>query len=411
MTEPPPEPAPGPAPEPAPEPAPAPGPAFELPGARQVVGRGLQLAYDSTGDLRRASLYIGLLMAAVAGPFALLLLLDIPAFAGIDFSSADSMSRAQAESLLRLIGPLYGAGAMAILGLVTVQIDGLLVAVALLASRAIGRPLQLREALTRARQVFWRYGAAAFVVGLVSTLVTFAVVFATGGFSPGSSFGGSILASLISTVVVLPFGYVATAVVIGDVTGTAALRRSIVLVRARPRLAVTVAAFAFAASALQTFGLGVAVDLVGGVADVLHPNLDMTGSGLVVAIPLVFVALMALGSLSITVNAVTAAPQVAAFLGLTHYAGGIERAREPIAAAESTVEPEPEPEPATTPEAESGPVPGSGLTPEDEILPPAPAPVVRAPARPRRPRWVSIPMLVLIGLEALIVLGALPIGR
>jgi hypothetical protein len=67
-------------------PGPPPGRAFELPGARQVVGRGLQLAYDSTADLRRASLYIGLLMAAVAGPFALLLLLDIPRFTGIDFS-------------------------------------------------------------------------------------------------------------------------------------------------------------------------------------------------------------------------------------------------------------------------------------------------------------------------------------
>ena len=375
MTEPTSEPAPEPAPPPvdeapAPAPEPAPLPAFELPGARQVVGRGLQLAYDSSGDLRRASLYIGLLMAAVAGPFALLLLLDIPVFSGIDFSSPGTMTQAQAQALLRIFGPLYGAGAMAFLGLVTVQIDGLLVAVALLAGRASGRPLELREALTRARQVFWRYGAAAFLVGLVSTVVTFIVVFATGGFSRTGSFGGSILASLISTIVVLPFGYVATAVVIGDVTGAAALRRSIVLVRARPRLAVAVAAFAFAASALQTFGLGVAVDLVGSVAGVLHPNLDMTGSGLIVAFPLVVIGLMALGSLSITVNAVTTAPQVAAFLGLTHYSGGIDRARDAPAA------------------------------------PIAPSTVAR-----RRPRWVSIPMTILIVLEALIVLANLPVSR
>lgn len=347
-------------------------------------------------------------MAAVAGPFVLLLLLDIPVFSGIDFASPDAMTRAQAESLIELAGPLYGAGAMAFLGLVTVQIDGLLIAVALLAGRASGRPLELREALARARQVFWRYGAAAFVVGLLSTIVTFAVVAATGGFSRGSSFGSSILASLISTIVVLPFGYVATAVVIGDVTGTAALRRSIVLVRARPRLAVAVAAFAFAASALQTFGLGIAVDLVGGVADVLHPNLDMTGSGLIVAIPLVFVGLMALGSLSITVNAVTAAPQVAAFLGLTHYSGGIDRARESLVRAVAVPKSVPMvPEPMVEPEMPIELTPAAESSPQ----PPPLTPVAPVPATARRPRWITVPMIVLIALEALIVLGALPIGR
>jgi hypothetical protein len=248
--------------------------------------------------------------------------------------------------------------------------------------------------------VFWRYGSAAFLVGLLSSIVTFAVILATGGFSSSSSYGASILASLVSTIVVLPFGYVATAVVIGDVTGMAALRRSIVLVRARPRLAVAVAAFAFAASALQTFGLGVAVDLVGRAADLLHPNLDMAGSGLFVAIPLVFFGLMALGSLSITVNAVTTAPQVAAFLGLTHYSGGIDRAREPIADAAPLAEPPPSP---AEPEA--------SLEPTLEVTAPPPAPIAGPPVGARRPRWISVPMVVLIVLEALIVLGNLPLGQ
>lgn len=404
---------------------PPPEPAFELPGARQVVGRGLQLAYDSTRELRRASLYIGLLMVGVAGPFALLLLLDIPAFTGIDLSSPETMTQAQAESLLRLIGPLYGAGAMAAVGLVTVQIDGLLIAVALLAGRASGRPLQLREAVGRARQVFWRYGAAAFLVGVLSTLVTFAVVLATGGLNGGSSYGASILASLVSTLVVLPFGYVATAVVIGDVTGGAALRRSIVLVRARPRLAVAVAAFAFAASALQTFGLGVAVDLVGGVADVLHPNLDLSGSGLIVAIPLVVIGLMALGSLLVTVNAVTTAPQVAAFLGLTHYSGGIDRARDVASRDGPPRDGPPRDDPPAAPviaevvgvapfsDDARDPAPGvepSALPPPPPAEPTSPAPIA-APGAAARVRWATVPMLALIVLEALIVLGGLPTWR
>ncbi len=37
---------------------------------------------------------------------------------------------------------------------------------------------------------------------------------------------------------------------------------------------------------------------------------------------------MAFGSLNFTIAAIVAAPQVAAFLGLTYYAGGLDRARD-----------------------------------------------------------------------------------
>jgi hypothetical protein len=409
---------PQPPPEPPPEPVPAelvptdaaaaePVPAnpaaqlesYELPTARQVVGRGLQLAYDSTRDLRRASLYIGLCTAAVVGPFALLLLVDIPKLGELDFSAPEAMSPGQAALLVRLIGPLYGAGALALLGFLAVQFDGFLMAIALLAGRAVGRPLELREALARARQVFWRYGLAAFVVGVISTVVTLAILFASGAFSGTSSLGASLLASFISTLVVLPFGYIDTAIVIGDVTSGAALRRSIVLVRARIRLAFAVAAFALAASALQTFGLGIAAEVAGLVADVLHPDLDLTGTGLIVAIPLVFVALMALGSLVITVDAVTVAPQVAAFLGLTRYSGGIDRARRAAPGGERAPE---------APTLGSPVDADAGLDPElassiPALPQPTPPPL---PTKATRPRWITIPMVLLIGLEALIVVLA-----
>ena len=364
------------APEPGLEPEPTPpeplppapiAPGFELPGARQVVGRGLQLAYDSSRDLRRASLYVGLLMAAVAGPFAVLLLVDLPRMLSLSIANPEQMTRAEANALLVLIGPLYAAGALALLGFVTVSVDGFLIAVSILAGRAAGRPLRLREALARARQVFWRYGVAAIVVSVISSIVTIVVLFATGSLSDAASLGASLLASFVATIVVAPFGYIATSIVIGDVTGGAALRRSITLVRARPRLAVTVAAFAFAASALQTFGVGVAADVVTDVSLVLHPNLDLTGSGLLVAVPLVIVGLMALGSLGVTVTAVTSGPQVAAFLGLTHYTAGLDRARQADAMASASPE----------------------------------------PRKPARTRWLTVPMAGLVILELIVVVSGI----
>jgi hypothetical protein len=368
---------------------------YELPSARQVVGRGLQLAYDASRDLRRASLYIGLYLAAVVGPFALLLLVDLPKLSDIDFSAPESVTPAQAATVVRLIGPLYGAGILAVLGFLTVEVDGLLMAVALLAGRAVGRPLDLRESLARARQVFWRYGGAASVVGVISTVVTVLILLPAGAFNGQSSLGATLLASFVSTLVVLPFGYIATAIVIGDVSGGAALRRSIVLVRARFRLAFAVAAFAFAASALQTFGLGIATEVAGLAAQVLHPNLDLAGAGLLVAIPLVFVGLMALGSLVITVDAVTVAPQVTAFLGLTRYSGGIERARRPIPAVVP---------PPTDPSTDPEPAPDAVATTTATTAPTAPT----APAaKPVRVRWITIPMAILIGLETLIVVVAI----
>lgn len=364
---------------PPPEPVLAPAPGFELPTAREVVGRGLQLASDSSRDLRRASLYIGLVLAAVAGPFAVLVLVDLPRLTTISFDGSRRPTPAEAATLLSLIGPLYGAGAMAVLGFLTVTIDGLLMAIAILGGRAAHRPMALREALARARQVFWRYGAAAFVVGTISTIVTLVMLVATGSFNPGgASLGASLLASFVATIVVAPFGYIASAIVIGDVTAGSALRRSITLVRARPRLAVAVAAFAFAAGALQTFGIGVAGDLATELGRLVNTQIDLTGPNVLLLLPLVLAALVALGSLGVTVAAVAAAPQVAAFLGLTHYSAGLDRARRPI-----------------VPPAAIGAAPSDGAS-LGPLLP-----------TPRRIRWVTIPMIILIVLEALIALGGI----
>jgi hypothetical protein len=335
-------------------------PDYELPTARQVVGRGLELALAGAADIRRASLFTGLLVAAVAGPAAILLIAAMPTLVNVPWDDLYSMTVEQAVALDRLIFPLYVAGSLAALGTVGVLVDGQLIVASLLAARLAGAPLRLREGLARARQVFWRYGAAAFAVGLLSTVTTLVVNLVIGS-GRGASLGSDLFGTLVGTVATAPFGYVLMGVVAGDVGSVLALRRSITLARARPALAAVVAAFAFLSSAFTVLGLGVALDVVSDVLLVLSPDVRLESASLVVAAPIALIALVAYGSLTVTVAAIAAAPQVAAFLGLTHYAAGIDRAR------------------------------------------------TRAvPASPGRPvRWVTIPMLLLIGLEAVVVLAGL----
>jgi hypothetical protein len=200
---------------------------YQLPSARQVVGRGLQLALDGSADIRRTSLYIGLLVAGVAAPAAVLLLANLPTLLALPWDDPMTMSQDQARALDALFGPLYSAVALALLGIVTVLVDGQLMAAALLAGRLAGAPLTMREALARSRQVFWRYGAAAFAVGLLSGATNLVVSLLTGTFGRGESIGSSLLATFVAAIVTAPFGYVLMGVVAGDVSAGTALRRSV----------------------------------------------------------------------------------------------------------------------------------------------------------------------------------------
>jgi hypothetical protein len=372
---------------------------YELPTARQVVGRGLQLALDASTAIRDASLYVGLLMLAVAGPAAVLLIASLSRLADLPWADLASLTQDQAAAFLTTLGPLYAAGALALLGAIPLLIDGQLIVAALLAARHAGEPLTLREGLTRARQVFWRYGVAAFAVGLLSTIVSTIATLALGQVGVGESVGGTLFATFIATVATAPFGYVLLAVVAGDVGGGTALRRSVTLARARPALAAAVAAFAFLSSTITVLGLGVAVDLVGEVALLFQPQLETNEAVLVVGIPIALVAIVAYGSLSVTVAAIAAAPQVTAFLGLTHYSAGLDLARVRRPTVAEAFPPRPV-EPLDETPAEPGPMTGATSAPMRSGW--------DRPPEPFRPtRWVTIPMLALGGLEVLVAIAGI----
>ena len=113
---------------------------------------------------------------------------------------------------------------------------------------------------------------------------------------------------------------------LGDVGAGEAARRSTRIVRARPWTALAIAAFAAIASYLTYFGIGAADDIVERVVSTI--GLDMSGGGvsLVAVGALVLVLVLAFGTLQFTVTAISIAPQVVAFLALTRYTGGLDKA-------------------------------------------------------------------------------------
>jgi hypothetical protein len=307
--------------------------AYELPGPRRVVIHGLQLASSGSGELRRASLYIGLLSLGLLGPALIYGVAILVHFRITDVQSLDGLFRDRAM-LAAFIGFEALAGG-AILGFLAVTIDGRLIAISLLAARAGDQAFSLREATIRARQAFWRVVGASFLVGIVSVVVQFAVLLLLGDIN-GSNQGATLLATFVATLVVAPFGYVATGIVLGDVGATESIRRSVGLARARPSIAVVVALFTFVASALQTFALSAGLEVVVRVGQFLHLGIDAGWLALALIVIGILAFVVALGSLAFTVSAIVVAPQVAAFLGLTFYSGGLDHARRADAGARPT---------------------------------------------------------------------------
>ena len=324
---------PAPAPEPAPEPEPAPpSQSYELPGPRRVVAAGLQLALAAARDLRRASIYIGLLALAALGPAV--------AFAIATIDRHDLDLAVVIEDLVlgeglyffqhpELVGPLLFLEALVGIGLVVllaISIDAQAIGIGLLAGQAVGRPMTLPEAVSRARQVFWRLVAGSFLVGAYSTVIQIVLGLVVGtGAVPNLALEFTI--AVAATLATVPFAYLAAGIVLGDVGAIEALRRSTRLFRARPATAVVVVLLTLVTAAIETFALGAGLDLVGRVGEAL--GLELTAGGFALVLPIVFslATITAFGSLLFTIAALVSAPQVAAFLGLTFYGAGLDRAR------------------------------------------------------------------------------------
>jgi hypothetical protein len=296
------------------------------------VGAGIQLAISSASDIRRASIYIGLLALAAFGPAVVFIVAAIDRF-DLDLAVvAEDLATGTGLYFYEhpeLIGPLLFLEALVGIGVVllfAISIDAQAIGIGVLAGHATSRPIQLPEAVTRARQVFWRMAGGGLLVGIyaaVIQLVLGLILGAGDGTNPALDF----VIAMLATIATVPFAYLATGIVLGDVGTIEALNRSTRLFRARPGVALVVVLFTLATSAIETFALGAGLDLVGRVGELLGLDATAGGAALILPIVLSLAAITAFGSLLFTIAALVSAPQVAAFLGLTFYSGGLERAR------------------------------------------------------------------------------------
>ena len=307
---------------------------YELPSARQVVNVGLHLAQESSRAIRRGSLYIGLLALGAFGPAAILVLVGLgrllndPETAATLTSNNPFLVFAEQPDIGGPLALIYAVAIAGFVLLIAISIDATAMAIAILGASASERPIHLHEAVRRARQTFWRLFWSGLLVGVGANVLAFVISWPF--LRPfDSNQGVSFIASMIATLIFTPFAFAATGIVLGNAGAIETLRRSFRLFRARPRIALVVTLFTLVTAAIQAFALGGGADLAYRFAEFFH--LGEGAASLVVPGILVLAFIVAFGSLTFNIAAIVAAPQVAAFLGLTFYSAGLDLARTPVA--------------------------------------------------------------------------------
>ena len=317
-----------------PAPSPPPPPPAPVPGAWATLGRGLDLSLSATRELRRASLYIGLLTLALVGPFVIIILACAGFQGGFDWF-IDAITGVPPD--LRPVDDSVGtfmvvSGIIALIGLFVIGVESQIMAAAILGGRALGRPMSMREALRRSRQVFWRVVRASFLVGLILVIPNLILSLALQSMFGVTSEAPTVILTGVGALMTAPFAYIVTGIVLGDVGAREAVRRSTILARARWRLAIVVSAVGAAIGYIELFATGAGVDILARVGGALHLGFD-SSAGTLALVLVVLAGVLAIGSLTFTLAALHDAPQVVAFVGMTGYGGGLDRSREPFAGA------------------------------------------------------------------------------
>jgi hypothetical protein len=322
----------GPSDEPAlvagPAPSDEPAPPASL-GWRAVLGGGLDLNVSAARHVRAASIRIGLLVLAAAGPLVVILLavaarLDVLGeLGGVGLDQRQVLLAIDAASGPMIVAFLIGGYCLAAL-----SVDSQLLAVHLIASTATGRAFEPRSALQLVRMRFWRLLRANVLIAVILFLPRLLL---EGVIAPSGVVGESqfVALTLLGIILSVPFAYVSALIILGAVGARESVRRSWRLARARPSLALVIAIVNVSVQTLGAFALGAGADLLARLASAL--GLDQaTGLGLFVPLGAILgVFIIAAGSLLFTIAALTAAPQVVAYLGLAGTDNGLDALRDP----------------------------------------------------------------------------------
>jgi hypothetical protein len=290
-----------------------------------TTGRLLAASFDLLGrsgtDMRRASFYIGLIVLGTVGPFALASWGLLVVETGRGFEPFEEGVGTNAEALFA------GLGLLAFAGLVVAWVESRSLAMTVLAGRMVERPVSTRRALARSRRMFWSAILASFMAGIPVLFVQGTV---NQVFAPmlGEAVEATVITStLVTALIGGPFAYVLAGVVLGDVNPFEALRRSFWVFRARKLAAAIVVVFETITALLVLFGIEAGLDLVLRLFQGLGLGPEAGTVGLAATTIGVVAVTFAFGTLIFTVNAITVAPQVVMFLGLTHATVGLDRVR------------------------------------------------------------------------------------
>jgi hypothetical protein len=225
--------------------------------------------------------------------------------------------------------PIGVLGILALLGILVAAVESRTVAAAMLGAQVAGRPITVRRAVARSRRTFWRAIVASVVVAIPLALaqtVVGEVVNALFRLGVEASIEVSVITStLVSAVVGAPFAYVLAGVVLGDVDSFEAIRRSFRVFRARKLAASIVVVFETITALLLVLGLGAGLDVVLRVFTALGLGVGSGPAGVAVTVVALVAIVFAFGTLLFTVMAITIAPQVLMFVGLTHATIGLDR--------------------------------------------------------------------------------------
>ncbi len=305
------------------EPDPEPIPVFTPPveSTRHLLGASFDLLTRTSDDMRRASFYIGLIVLGTVGPLA------VASFA----LEVVSIHHTRAEMTRLLSGGLGGfSGLLAIVagvGLLIAAVESQAMAASILGGHVSGRPVTVRAGLARSRMVFWRVIVASIIVSIPVTIaqaIVGAIFVAVLGPQTDVSFVSSVL---VAALVGAPLAYVLAGVVLGDVDPFEATRRSFRVFRARKMAAVVVAIFETVAFLLVLLGLSAGLDVALRVFDALGLGTDSGPAGLILVVVGIVIGVFAFGTLVYTALAISLAPQIVMFVGLTRATFGLDHVR------------------------------------------------------------------------------------
>jgi hypothetical protein len=175
--------------------------------------------------------------------------------------------------------------------------------------------------------VFWRVIVGSVIVAIpigIAQLVVDALFAAALGPQADVSFVTTVIVAIL---VGAPLAYVLAGVVLGDVSPVEATVRSVRVFRARKVAAALVAVFATIAYLLVLLGLSAGLDVALRVFDALGLGPESGPAGLILVVVGIAIGVFALGTLVYTALAISLAPQIVMFVGLTRATFGLDHVR------------------------------------------------------------------------------------